>query len=158
MDPSSSGQCNQENDASKYNEEDSLDPRIQLELEKLNSSTDNINKLEIELDESNTTFRMLMAEASRRLKVRARKLGSCIDKARPFYDALNMSKQAQQQCQIAAVKYQRANEIHQAAKETVALAEARFLSKQHEWKFDSAWQEMLNNAILKGNGSREPKD
>lgn len=52
---------------------------------------------------------MLMAEASRRLKVRARKLGSCIDKARPFYDALNMSKQAQQQCQIAAVKYQRAN-------------------------------------------------
>lgn len=40
-------------------------------------------------------------------------------------------------------------EIHQAAKETVALAEARFLSKQHEWKFDSAWQEMLNNAILK---------
>lgn len=52
---------------------------------------------------------MLMAEASRRLKVRARKLGSCIDKARPFYEALNMSKQAQQQCQIAAVKYQRAN-------------------------------------------------
>lgn len=50
-----------------------------------------------------------MAEASRRLKVRARKLGSCIDKARPFYEALNMSKQAQQQCQIAAVKYQRAN-------------------------------------------------
>lgn len=145
----SSGHCNQETDTSKYNEEDSLDPRIQLELEKLNSYTDNINKLEIELDESNTTFRMLMAEASRRLKVRARKLGSCIDKARPFYEALNVSKQAQQQCQIAAVKYQRANEIHQAAKETVALAEARFLSKQHEWKFDSAWQEMLNNAILK---------
>ncbi|XP_026806760.1 SH3 domain-binding protein 5 homolog isoform X1 [Rhopalosiphum maidis] len=146
---SSSGQSNQETDTSLYNEEDSLDPRIQLELEKLNSSTDNINKLEIELDEANTTFRMLMAEASRRLKVRARKLGSCIDKARPFYEALNMSKHAQQQCQIAAVKYQRANEIHQAAKETVALAEARFLSKQHEWKFDSAWQEMLNNAILK---------
>ncbi|KAF0754987.1 SH3 domain-binding protein 5 [Aphis craccivora] len=146
---SSSGKSNQETDTSLYNEEDSLDPRIQLELEKLNSSTDNINKLEIELDEANTTFRMLMAEASRRLKVRARKLGSCIDKARPFYEALNVSKHAQQQCQIAAVKYQRANEIHQAAKETVALAEARFLSKQHEWKFDSAWQEMLNNAILK---------
>lgn len=30
MDPSSSGQCNQENDASKYNEDDSLDPRIQV--------------------------------------------------------------------------------------------------------------------------------
>lgn len=40
-------------------------------------------------------------------------------------------------------------EIHKAAKETVALAETRFLSKQHEWEFDSAWQEMLNNAIMK---------
>lgn len=27
---SSSGQCNQENDMSKYNEEDNLDPRIQV--------------------------------------------------------------------------------------------------------------------------------
>lgn len=47
------------------------------------------------------------------------------------------------------IKFNQLLEIHQAAKETVALAEARFLSKQHEWKFDSAWQEMLNNAILK---------
>lgn len=31
----------------------------------------------------------------------------------------------------------------------MALAEERFLSQQHVWKFDSAWQEMLNNAILK---------
>lgn len=40
-------------------------------------------------------------------------------------------------------------EIHQAAKETVALAEQRFLSKQHEWQFDNAWQEMLNHATIK---------
>ena len=40
-------------------------------------------------------------------------------------------------------------EIHQAAKETVALAEARFLSKQHVWQFDNAWQDMLNHATLK---------
>lgn len=30
-----------------------LDPRIQIELENLNKSTDEINKLEIELDVSN---------------------------------------------------------------------------------------------------------
>lgn len=41
------------------------------------------------------------------------------------------------------------SEIHQAAKETVALAEQRFLSKQHEWQFDNAWQEMLNHATIK---------
>lgn len=78
---SSSGQCNQDNDTSKYDEEDSLDPRIQvildlvafysyilsillfypfkLELEKLNSATDNINKLEIELDVSICVFKLI---------------------------------------------------------------------------------------------------
>lgn len=40
-------------------------------------------------------------------------------------------------------------EIHAAAKETVALAEARFMSNQHEWQFDNAWQEMLNHATIK---------
>ncbi|KAL1462252.1 hypothetical protein WDU94_014103, partial [Cyamophila willieti] len=125
------------------------DPRIQIELEMLNNATDDINKLEMELDESNTTFRMLMNESTRRLKILNRKLGSCIERARPYYEALEVAKQAQQECQKAAVKFQRANEIHQAAKETVALAETRFLSNQHEWKFDSAWQDMLNNAIMK---------
>uniref|UniRef100_A0A8D8RI98 SH3 domain-binding protein 5 homolog n=1 Tax=Cacopsylla melanoneura TaxID=428564 RepID=A0A8D8RI98_9HEMI len=136
-----------------YNEEEEPisdpDPRIQIELEMLNTATDDINKLEMELDESNTTFRMLMNESTRRLKILNRKLGSCIERARPYHEALEVAKQAQQECQKAAVKFQRANEIHQAAKETVALAEARFLSKQHEWKFDSAWQDMLNNAIIK---------
>lgn len=39
--------------------------------------------------------------------------------------------------------------MHAAAKETVALAEQRFMSKSHEWQFDNAWQEMLNHATLK---------
>lgn len=29
------------------------------------------------------------------------------------------------------------------------MAEQRFLSKQHEWQFDNAWQEMLNHATIK---------
>ncbi|KAL1137610.1 hypothetical protein AAG570_009306 [Ranatra chinensis] len=92
---------------------------------------------------------MLLNDSMRRLKVLTHKLGGCIERARPYYEALEIAKKAQLECQKAAVKFQRANEIHQAAKETVALAEARFLSKQHEWKFDSAWQEMLNHAIIK---------
>jgi hypothetical protein len=39
--------------------------------------------------------------------------------------------------------------IHKAAKETIALAEQRFISHQHEWKFDNAWQEMLNQATMR---------
>ncbi|CAG2066200.1 unnamed protein product [Timema podura] len=99
--------------------------------------------------EANTTFRLLLNDSTRRLKLQSKKLGSCIERARPYYEALEVAKQAQLECQRAAVQFQRANEIHQAAKETVALAEQRFISKQHVWQFDNAWQEMLNHATLK---------
>lgn len=126
-----------------------LDPRIQIELEKLNTTTDEINKLEIEYDEANTTFRMLLNESTRRLKLLTKKLGSCIEKARPYYDLLEIAKNQQKECQEAALQYQKASGIHAAAKETVALAEQRFLTNQHEWQFDNAWQEMLNHATMK---------
>ncbi|KAM7344503.1 SH3 domain-binding protein parcas [Cochliomyia hominivorax] len=130
-------------------EDSELDPRIKIELENLNTATDEINKLEIELEEANSTFRILMNESTRRLKLSSKKLGSCIDKARPYYEALDKAREAQIECQKAAVKFQRANEIHAAAKETVALAEQRFMSNSHEWQFDNAWQEMLNHATQK---------
>ncbi|XP_059619654.1 SH3 domain-binding protein 5 homolog [Phlebotomus argentipes] len=126
-----------------------LDPRIQIELENLNTATDEINKLEIELEEANTTFRILLNESTRRLKLLSKKLGGCIEKARPYYEAVEKARIAQIECQKAAVKFQRANEIHAAAKETVALAEQRFMSNSHEWQFDNAWQEMLNHATIK---------
>ncbi|CRK89207.1 CLUMA_CG002967, isoform A [Clunio marinus] len=129
--------------------EEPLDPRIQIELENLNSCTDDINKLEIELEEANATFRILLNESTRRLKLSAKKLGNSIEKSRPYYEALEKARVAQIECQKAAVKFQRANEIHAAAKETVALAEERFMSNSHEWQFDNAWQEMLNHATLK---------
>jgi SH3 domain-binding protein 5 (SH3BP5) len=40
-------------------------------------------------------------------------------------------------------------EIHRAARETVTLAEQRFISQQADWTFDSAWQDMLNHATMK---------
>ncbi|XP_070166568.1 uncharacterized protein [Polyergus mexicanus] len=127
-----------------------LDPRIQIELENLNNATDNINKLETELDEAHTAFRQLLSDTTRRLKEITDKLGtSCIEKARCYYEALEMAHQAQIQCQQQAQLFQRASEIHAAAKETVALAEARFISHQHEWNFDQAWQDMLNHATMK---------
>ncbi|KAH8356270.1 hypothetical protein KR200_006709 [Drosophila serrata] len=122
---------------------------MQIELENLNSATDEINKLEIELEEANSTFRILLNESTRRLKLSSKKLGSCIEKARPYHEALDKAREAQIECQKAAVKFQRANEIHAAAKETVALAEQRFMSNSHEWQFDNAWQEMLNHATQK---------
>lgn len=127
---------------------DALDPRIQIALEKLNTTTDDINKLELEYDEANTAFRILLNESTRKLKTLSKKHGSCIDKARPYYEAAEVGKQAQLECQKAAVAFRKANEFHAAAKETVTLAEQQFLSNK-EWQFDNAWQEMLNHATMK---------
>lgn len=52
---------------------------------------------------------MLLNESTRRLKVLSKKLGSCIERARPYYEAYDISRQAQQDCQKAAVLFQRAN-------------------------------------------------
>ncbi|XP_018320351.1 SH3 domain-binding protein 5 homolog [Agrilus planipennis] len=130
-------------------ENNELDPRIQIELEKLNTETDEINKLELELDEANTAFRMILNDSSKKLKALSKKIGVSINRSRPYFDALDVAKKAQQECQKAAIAFQRANEIHAAAKETVALAEQRFMSNRHEWQFDNAWQEMLNHATIK---------
>ncbi|KZC08177.1 PREDICTED: SH3 domain-binding protein 5 homolog [Dufourea novaeangliae] len=132
------------------NADGSLDPRIQIELENLNDATDDINKLETELDEAHTAFRQLLSETTKRLKEILNKVGnSCVEKARCYYDALEVMRKAQIQCQQQAQLFQRASEIHAAAKETVALAESRFMSHQHEWNFDQAWQDMLNHATIK---------
>ena len=56
---------------------------------------------------------------------------------------------AQAECQKAAVQFQRSAGIHAAAKETISLAEERFLDNSGEWQFDNAWQEMLNHATIK---------
>ncbi|XP_023329966.1 SH3 domain-binding protein 5 homolog isoform X2 [Eurytemora carolleeae] len=130
-------------------ETEELDPRVQQELEKLNSCTDEINRLEVQLDDANTVFRFLLSDSTHHLKALSKKIGSCIEKARPFYEAQFESMNAQAECQKAAVQFQRAAGIHAAAKETISLAEERFLDNSGEWQFDNAWQEMLNHATIK---------
>jgi len=130
-------------------ESEELDPRVQEELEKLNNCTDEINRLEIQLDDANTVFRSLLSDSTHHLKSLSKKLGSCIEKARPYYEALDQMTRAQAECQKAAVQFQRAAGIHAAAKETISLAEERFLDNSGEWQFDNAWQEMLNHATIK---------
>lgn len=52
---------------------------------------------------------MLLNESTRRLKVLSKKLGSSIERARPYYDALEVARNSQIECQKAAVLFQRAN-------------------------------------------------
>ena len=71
-----------ENDFSKNDiiseetEEEELDPRVQEELEKLNQHTDQINKLELQLEDANCLFRTLLTDSTHQLKALASKIGT----------------------------------------------------------------------------------
>ena len=54
-------------------------------------------------------FRTTLSESTNQLQALAKKLGSCIEKARPYYDAVDAARAVQLNCQRAAVQYQRAN-------------------------------------------------
>lgn len=134
------------------NDFEELDPRVQVELENLNVCTDEINRLEVQLDESNAQFRTALTECTHRMKCIADKLGSCVEKAKPYYAAVEQTKKEQQECQKAAVQFQRAVCLHVAARERIAQAERRFQSGRNtdtDCHFDVVWQDMLNHDTAK---------
>ncbi|KAG8222850.1 hypothetical protein J437_LFUL007558 [Ladona fulva] len=131
--------------------EDAVDPRVQIELERLNTATDDINKLEVDLDEARARFRQLLSESTVRIDALAKRLGGCIEKARPYYEARVKAKEALLETQKAAARFERASSAHAAAKEMVYLAEEGL--KAEGRTFDHAWQEMLNHATMRVNES-----
>ena len=127
--------------------------RFQEELEKLNCSTDVINKLEVDLEEARHTFRILMRESSQQLERLAKQIGpSSVEKARPYYEARMRARRAHAEAQRAALRFEKASNAHEAAKEMVTLAEEGYKEKGC-LGFDQAWQEMLNHASSKVNDS-----
>ncbi|KAK3551042.1 hypothetical protein QTP70_011509 [Hemibagrus guttatus] len=126
-------------------EEEEVDPRVQGELEKLNQSTDDINRCETELEDARQRFRSVLVEATVKLDELLKKIGKAVEDSKPYWEARRVARQAQLEAQRTTQDFQRATEVLRAAKETIALAEQRLLEedKRH---FDSAWQEMLNHA------------
>ncbi|XP_070823468.1 SH3 domain-binding protein 5b [Chaetodon trifascialis] len=126
-------------------EDEEVDPRIQGELEKLNQSTDDINRCETELEDARQKFRSVLVEATVKLDELVKKIGKAVDESKPYWDARRLARQAQLEAQRATQDFQRATEVLRAAKETISLAEQRLLEEDNR-QFDSAWQEMLNHA------------
>ncbi|XP_045550995.1 SH3 domain-binding protein 5-like [Salmo salar] len=140
-------------DEGKYEEE--LDPRIQEELEHLNQASDEINKLELKLDDARSSYRRILTDSARKLNAQGSQLGTCIEKARPYYEARRLTKEAQQETQKAALRYERAVSMHTAAREMVYVAEQGLLADRNT--LDPTWQEMLNHATSKVNEAEEER-
>lgn len=128
-----------------------VDPRVQVELEKLNSATDNINKYEVELDDAKCEFKKLLAESVEKIKQSAHKLGNSIEAAKPYYEARLYAAQLIKETQQAAVNHEKAKSVHAAAKEMVYLAEQGLGEKS---TLDTACQEMLSHAASRVNQSQ----
>uniref|UniRef100_A0A671S6C3 SH3 domain-binding protein 5 n=1 Tax=Sinocyclocheilus anshuiensis TaxID=1608454 RepID=A0A671S6C3_9TELE len=126
-------------------EEEEVDPRIQGELEKLNQSTDDINRCETELEDARQKFRSVLVEATLKLDEPVKKIGKAVEESKPYWEARRVARQTQLEAQRSTQDFQRATEVLRAAKETIALAEQRLLEDDKR-QFDSAWQEMLNHA------------
>ncbi|XP_069119716.1 uncharacterized protein [Argopecten irradians] len=137
-------------------EDETLDPRIQVELEKLNKASEEINKLELELDDGRAGFRQALSESTQKLNTLAKKLGACVEKARPYYDARVKVKEAHIEAQKTALRFERACSMHEAAKEMVQLAEQGYMCREEP--SDPAWQEMLNHATMKVNEAEKERN
>ncbi|KAJ8366760.1 hypothetical protein AAFF_G00342530 [Aldrovandia affinis] len=135
--------------------EDELDPRIQEELEHLNQASEEINLLELQLDEARSSYRRILTDSARKLNTQGSQLGTCIEKARPYYEARRLAKEAQQETQKAALGYERAVSMHAAAREMVYVAEQGLMADRNT--MDPTWQEMLNHATCKVNEAEEER-
>ncbi|KAM9806157.1 SH3-binding domain protein 5-like, a [Syngnathus typhle] len=136
--------------------DDELDPRIQEELEHLNEASAEINKLELELDDARSGYRKILTDSARKLNAHSSQLGGCIEKARPYYEARRLAKEAQQETQKAALSYERAVSMHTAAREMVYVAEQGLMADGKN-TLDPTWQEMLNHATSKVNEAEEER-
>ncbi|EHH51684.1 hypothetical protein EGM_11109 [Macaca fascicularis] len=129
---------------------------IQGELEKLNQSTDDINRRETELEDARQKFRSVLVEATVKLDELVKKIGKAVEDSKPYWEARRVARQAQLEAQKATQDFQRATEVLRAAKETISLAEQRLLEddKRQVLTVDSGFQRDL--VVFRGLLPRNP--
>uniref|UniRef100_A0A3Q4BMV5 SH3 domain-binding protein 5 n=1 Tax=Mola mola TaxID=94237 RepID=A0A3Q4BMV5_MOLML len=128
--------------------EEELDPRIQVGLSCLIHA--------LTLQDARSGYRKILTESARKLNAQSSQLGGCIEKARPYYEARRLAKEAQQETQKAALSYERAVSMHTAAREMVYVAEQGLMADGKN-TLDPTWQEMLNHATSKVNEAEEER-
>ncbi|KAG7280470.1 hypothetical protein CRUP_033771, partial [Coryphaenoides rupestris] len=86
-------------------EEEEVDPRIQGELEKLNQSTDDINRWESELEDYRQRFRAVLVEATVKLDEQTKKIGRAVDESKPYWEARRVARQPYFELKSKSITY-----------------------------------------------------
>ncbi|KAF1381389.1 hypothetical protein PFLUV_G00153430 [Perca fluviatilis] len=91
MDPLRNGNtCDEDSQCAEVEEQ--VDPRIQGELEKLNQSTDDINRWESELEDCRQRFRAVLVEATVKLDEQVKRIGRAVDDSKPYWEARKVER------------------------------------------------------------------
>ena len=133
--------------------DDKIDSKIKFELDCLNSTSKKINDLENLINEKRSQYKSALTSSTQNLDTLAQKLGDCVSKARPYYEAKRVAKNAHNEAQEAALKFERAVSMHTAAREMVTVAEHGMMNDPE----DPAWAEMLNHATSKVNDAESER-
>ncbi|KAM9353025.1 SH3 domain-binding protein 5b isoform 2-T2 [Symphorus nematophorus] len=114
-------------DETEYEDEE-VDPRIQGELEKLNQSTDDINRCETELEDARQKFRSVLVEATVKLDELVKKIGKAVEESKPYWEARRLARQVME----AEHTKTRSELVHKetAAKYTAAIGRMKQLEKK----------------------------
>ncbi|PIK35853.1 putative SH3 domain-binding protein 5, partial [Apostichopus japonicus] len=123
------------------------------ELEQLNSTSEEINTLEKELEDIRQNHRLTLTEYAQRQAEKIKQHKRSIRKARAFHTASDQAKEALAKAQEAAHKYHNVVDIYNAAKETIDRAESTTFDGEKRREFDAALQEMLNHDNHQGTWS-----
>ncbi|XP_040492761.1 SH3 domain-binding protein 5 isoform X2 [Ursus maritimus] len=109
-------------------EEEEVDPRIQGELEKLNQSTDDINRRETELEDARQKFRSVLVEATVKLDELVKKIGKAVEDSKPYWEARRVARQVMEAEQTKT----RSELVHKetAARYNAAMGRMRQLEKK----------------------------
>ncbi|KAM6177047.1 SH3 domain-binding protein 5 isoform 2-T2 [Erethizon dorsatum] len=109
-------------------EEEEVDPRIQGELEKLNQSTDDINRRETELEDARQKFRSVLVEATVKLDELVKKIGKAVEDSKPYWEARRVARQVMEAEQTKT----RSELVHKetAARYNAAIGRMRQLEKK----------------------------
>ena len=86
----------------------SLDPRIQIELEKLNFFSDNINKFEVELEILKKQYEELESEGIEKIKKSSHKITNAIETSEEYYKTRISQIQLQKEFLSSAANYEKA--------------------------------------------------
>ncbi|XP_051817451.1 SH3 domain-binding protein 5 isoform X2 [Antechinus flavipes] len=117
-----------EQEEEEEEEEEEVDPRIQGELEKLNQSTDDINRRETELEDARQKFRSVLVEATVKLDELVKKIGKAVEDSKPYWEARRVARQVMEAEQTKT----RSELVHKetAAKYNAAMGRMRQLEKK----------------------------